>query len=55
MIINGDFEVEKDEIFYLSLQTIRGQDSRITIAPNRGQVVITDNDGEQLSLCTTVM
>lgn len=46
-IIN-DGEVERDEIFYLSLESISGQDSRIILrlAPDNGQVVIKDSDGE---------
>lgn len=46
-IIN-DGEVERDEIFYLSLQRISGQDSRVILrlAPDDGQVVIKDRDGE---------
>ena len=48
-ITNGNFEVERDEIFYLRVQTVRGQDNRIRISPGRVKVVIKDNDGEQLS------
>ena len=54
MTTNGNFEVEQDKRFSLSLRKPSGQDSRITISPSSGHVVIKDNDGEQL-LCTTVM
>lgn len=46
MIKDGNYEIERDEIFYLSLQKISGQDSRIRLDPDDGQVVIKDNDGE---------
>ena len=38
----NNFGVELNEIFYLSLQKISGQDSRIRLDPDDGQVVIKD-------------
>ena len=46
---NGNFEVEHDERFSLSLQKPPGQVNRIIISPSSGHVVIKDNDGEELS------
>jgi hypothetical protein len=67
VLINGDGDIEADEVFYVSLSsptaaaldgaeavgTIRNDDFQIVVAPNGRSLQFTDSDGDLATLKTT--